>query len=78
MFALLHHALKNAWPCVELATHSSELMPGGSPFFPNEKSIERLYRRLESFFAFAAKNFQGMTLEEFAASFSREAATKIV
>jgi hypothetical protein len=65
MFAILNHALKNDWPCVELATHSSELMPGGSPFFPDEKSIERLYRRLDSLFEFAAKHFQGMTLEEF-------------
>jgi hypothetical protein len=65
MHKILGHALKHQWPCVELATHSSELMPGGSPFFPNEKSIERLYRRLEILFAAAANNFQGMTLEEF-------------
>lgn len=63
--AILRHALKTRWPCVELATHSSELMPGGSPFFPDEASIERLYRRLEKLFAEAAKNFRGMTLEEF-------------
>ena len=78
MSAVLNRALQNAWPCVEFATHSSELMPGGSPFFPHEKSIERLYRWLESFFALAAENFQGMTLEEFAVSFSGETATKIV
>ncbi|MCC6125931.1 MAG: deacetylase [Pirellulales bacterium] len=70
MRAILRHALKNGWPCVELATHSSELMPGGSPFFPDDKSIERLYRRLESLFALAAKHFRGMTLEAFAAAFS--------
>jgi hypothetical protein len=69
MHKILDHALANRWPCVELATHSSELMPGGSPFFPDDKSIERLYGRLEILFAAAAKNFQGMTLEEFYQSF---------
>jgi hypothetical protein len=70
MSAILRHALKNQRPCVELATHSSELMPGGSPFFPDEKSIERLYRRLETLFDEAAKNFRGMTLEEFRDAYS--------
>jgi hypothetical protein len=70
MLTILEHALAIGWPCVELAIHSSELMPGGSPFFPDEASIERLYRRLESLFAAAAKNFRGMTLEQFAAGYS--------
>jgi hypothetical protein len=70
MFAILDYAMTNDWPCVELATHSSELMPGGSPFFPDERSIERLYRRLESLFATAARSFQGMTIAQFAAAFS--------
>jgi hypothetical protein len=78
MSAILRHALKNDWPCVELGTHSSELMPGGSPFFPDEKSIERLYRGLESLFSAAAKNFQGMTLETFADKFANKTAAKIV
>jgi hypothetical protein len=70
MTAILNHALQHRWPCAEFATHSSELMPGGSPFFPDEPSIERLYRWLDSFFAAAARNFRGMTLEQFAAEFA--------
>lgn len=35
--------------------HSSELMPGGSPTFPTEKSIEHLYRELEAIFTGAAE-----------------------
>lgn len=27
--------------------HSSEMMPGGSPSFPDEKSIEELYECIE-------------------------------
>lgn len=33
--------------------HSSEMMPGGSPSFPNEASIEALYDRVEKLFAYA-------------------------
>lgn len=65
MQTIMRHALAHRRPCLVLATHSSELMPGGSPFFPTAKSIERLYDRLEILFATAAKDFQGMTLSEF-------------
>jgi hypothetical protein len=65
MRAILRHAIDHRRPCVLLATHSSELMPGGSPFFPSAKSIERLYYRLEILFSSAAEAFCGMTLSEF-------------
>ena len=52
-----------------LATHSSELMPGASPFFPTARSIERLYGRLETLFSSAANEFRGMTLSEFRKEF---------
>jgi hypothetical protein len=71
MLAILRHALQHRWPCVELATHSSELMPGGSPFFADQKSIDRLYERLEIVFGTAAKDFRGMTLEEFGKEWTR-------
>ena len=65
MRTIMRHTADRCRPCVMLATHSSELMPGGSPFFPTARSIERLYRRLEILFASAAKEFRGMTLSEF-------------
>jgi hypothetical protein len=64
MKTILQQVVRQNRPCATLATHSSELMPGGSPFFPTADSIERLYDRLEILFA-AAKDFQGMTLAEF-------------
>jgi hypothetical protein len=45
-------------------------MPGGSPTFPTEKSIEKLYDHLEQLFAEAAQNFDGATLTEFEQSLS--------
>jgi hypothetical protein len=53
---------------IEFVIHSSELMPGGSPRFPTEDSIERLYGDLNVLFAEIAKKFRGMTLSEFRAA----------
>lgn len=52
---------------VELMIHSSELMPGGSPYFKDEHSIESLYNSLFELFEFAKKqSFEGITLGEYA------------
>jgi hypothetical protein len=49
----------------EFMLHSSELMPGGSPTFPDEGSIEALYADLELLFGRARGAFHGATLSEF-------------
>lgn len=48
--------------------HSSELMPGGSPSFPDETSINALYRSLEIFFEAISDDYIGMTIGDYAAS----------
>ncbi len=51
---------------VLFSTHSSELMPGGSPTFPTPESIEKVYADMEALFAAATEaGFAGMTLEEY-------------
>jgi hypothetical protein len=70
MRTILRRAVDQCRPCVVLATHSSELMPGGSPFFTTAKSIERLYNNLEILFSSAAELFRGLTLSEFRQEFS--------
>jgi hypothetical protein len=40
-------------PSAVMMFHSSELMPGGSPFFPDRTSVQELLRALDSFFSFA-------------------------
>ena len=47
-------------------THSSELMPGGSPYFPTAEHIERLYQSLDVLFAGVATRFRGMNSSGFA------------
>lgn len=50
---------------LEFAIHSSELMPGGAPGFPDEAAVEELYARLDALFAVAARHCRPMTLAEF-------------
>ncbi len=46
--------------------HSPELMPGGSPSFPDENSIERLYDCIEKIFVHAKQNgSEGCTLSNY-------------
>lgn len=59
---------------VEMIFHSSELMPGGSPEFPNEAAVERLYATLESTFHYAVqRGFRACTLQEFAHRYTSKA-----
>jgi hypothetical protein len=50
---------------VQFMLHSSELMPGGSPYFPRKKDIENLYEHLEILFNLASGFFKGATLKEY-------------
>lgn len=50
---------------LEFMMHSSELMPGGSPYFISEADIERMYSRLEDFFSEVSKEYAGCTLQEY-------------
>lgn len=53
-------------PILEIMFHSSELMPGGSPYNPDKKSIELLYKKFEKLFSFLAdNNIPGITLEQY-------------
>jgi hypothetical protein len=50
---------------LEMVLHSSELMPRGAPWLPDDAAIERLYADLETLFSEIAAAFRGMTLSEF-------------
>jgi hypothetical protein len=57
---------------VEFVLHSSELMPGGSPLFRTDESIEKLYRDLDLLFKRANSSFIGCTLSEFYDIYNRK------
>ena len=51
---------------LEFMIHSSELMPGGSPYFKDKESIERLYTSMEHIFKYVQiMGYKGMTLHEY-------------
>lgn len=52
---------------LEFMIHSSELMPGGSPYFPTKESVEKEYHDMESFFNYVyERGYRGCTLSEYA------------
>jgi hypothetical protein len=69
MVAQVEAASRSGASHVEFMLHSSEFMPGGSPTFRDEASIERLYADMEILFARAAALFAGTTLAEFRSGF---------
>lgn len=51
---------------VEFMIHSSELMPGGSPYFKTNEDIENLYVCMNNLFSYALNiGYKGVTLEEY-------------
>lgn len=50
---------------IEFMMHSSEFMPGGSPYYKNEEAIEILYGVLESLFEYLSEDYEGYTLQEY-------------
>jgi hypothetical protein len=75
---VLRAALEEGRDHVQFTLHSSEFMPGGSPLFGTERSIERLYRHLEVLFADAARHFRGATLTEYHAGFCKGAGRTVI
>ena len=66
LLRVLDVALAEHRPYVEMAIHSSELMPGGSPALPDAAAIDRLYADIEALFAKARTHgFVGRTLSEY-------------
>lgn len=52
---------------LEFMIHSSELIPGGSTYFPTNEDIEKLYEILEGYFDYVTNlGYTGVTLQEFA------------
>lgn len=68
MLKCVRTAVAERRPHIEFVIHSSELMPGGSPRFKTEDSIEQLYADLAVLFAEIRRHFRGMTLKEFRAA----------
>lgn len=73
MLRLVRRAERSKREYIEMAFHSSELMPGCSPTFPTHDLIERLYDHLEELFETIARKFHGATVAEYRAKFDASA-----
>jgi len=66
MLGIVDRAVRERRSYAEFIIHSSELMPGGSPNFPRERDVERLFADMEQVFSYSQRHFCGRTLTSFA------------
>lgn len=52
-------------PYLEFMIHSTELMPGGSPYTKTESDVEVLYERMEKLFEYVSDRYTGITLAQY-------------
>jgi len=74
---LLERVVASGDDYVEFMLHSSEFMPGGSPTFQSDRSIEVLYADLEALFERAAALCEGMTLSGYRERYSARVAPRL-
>lgn len=65
MKALLKSIKKENVDYVEFMMHSSEFMPGGSPYFVTVSDVDLMFSSLESLFEYIQDNYQGITLHDY-------------
>jgi hypothetical protein len=65
LLSIAANALERKSEYLEFMLHSSELMPGGSPYFRTTSDIERLYDDLKLLFEFIHSRIRGSTLKEY-------------
>lgn len=57
---------KKEFDYLEFMIHSSELMPGGSPYFKTVESVEKLYETMRLLFDYLTnKGYEGATLKDY-------------
>ena len=62
---LLNEAQNRNADYIEFMMHSSEFMPGGSPYFKDKEAIESLFHNLETLFDKISGSYEGTTLEAY-------------
>ena len=65
MLSLINYVLELGSPYVMFMIHSSELMPGGSPYCKTQDDVNDLLNKLESIFIKIQKIGNGISLKDF-------------
>ena len=76
MVAFATRLARRGLPCFNIIFHSSELLPGGSPYTPDEASVSRFLDDLERLLEHLTERLgaRGATYAEFAAGFAADTA----
>lgn len=62
--------VENGSDYAEFMIHSTELMPGGSPYFKNSRDVEREYKDMKAIFTYAVQcGFEGITMRDYVKKF---------
>lgn len=70
MIFLSQAIMKEGEDYLEFMMHSSELMPGGSPYFKTEAEVEQLFQIMEEYFSWIRKEgYTGITLSDYCNDF---------
>jgi len=56
ILAMLDAAVRRGAPAINLTFHSSEVMPGGSPNFPDQASVDNLLHKVKSILTWASEH----------------------
>ncbi len=65
MISLIKETERKGLDYLEFMIHSSELMPGGSPYTKDEVAVESFYEKMEKVFEYVSKDYTGITLRDF-------------
>ena len=70
---LSNHVKDEGEDYLEFMIHSSELMPGGSPYFKSEEEIELLYSIMQEYFGWISENgYKGASLSDYIVSWEKK------
>ena len=65
MIRIIDKMLKDKVNYIEFMIHSSELMPGGSPYCKTDEQVEIFYKRIENVFKYITDKCDGLTLANY-------------
>lgn len=65
IYALLRHMKQEESDYLEFMMHSSEFMPGGSPYYTTQHEIDDMFALLDRIYSIIKTEYQGCTLKEY-------------
>ena len=74
MLEIVENSVRQGRDFLMFMIHSSEFMPGGSPYFRTERRVARLYEQVQALFESISSHYSGMTLAEYYKEYKQSSA----